>query len=415
MSSDRIGSFQSYSKISQAMQDSVEFRSLTRHEKLIWYHILCAKTVCTGIVNQGVFDVALYNGYVDVDEPDKIKEGMEFIKHIFEKLERYNWIKYDNVAKLILLPKRLKHDLPPNYNVMISRLKALRQTPKSHLREQWILHMHTYLLEAYSSNDARYRVVDILINMIEESDSESSEALVNTNDDTQSETIKETVHTEKINGLNNILEQLPKRFGDSREQRAESREQKAESREQREKTELVQKTKKSSTPTRTKKKRIIKTKTPLEDVSPRWLEMWEAMMTAKFHVPGDGLQTIWENVSDPIELCSRLSGPGYPSVEIALIHRLANWTIDNKQRSKRHLGRFLLNRFSAEQDKPKRPGQNNQTQPQSQIRHGELKADTKKTKDYKPSKEEVELGKLELKGELKPPQKKRLQEIRDGR
>ena len=105
-------------------------------------------------------------------------------------------------------------------------------------------------------------------------------------------------------------------------------------------------------PARPSSSPLIETKPtePPEDFTARQREVWEAMRTAQFKVPGAGQQTVWENVKDPVGLARDLGGPGYPAVDVGLIHRLASWSQESPRRKKK-LNLFLRNRFSATQER----------------------------------------------------------------
>lgn len=90
---------------------------------------------------------------------------------------------------------------------------------------------------------------------------------------------------------------------------------------------------------------------PPEGFNARQRAVWEALRTATFYVPGQGLMTAWQAVSDPVLLAAQLGGDAYPAVDVGLVHRLGNWTTQHKQRAKREVGRFLLNRFSTSQER----------------------------------------------------------------
>jgi hypothetical protein len=117
----------------------------------------------------------------------------------------------------------------------------------------------------------------------------------------------------------------------------------------------------STSKTKTKRRKNKKYETegkpeqPPEGFNPRQQAVWEALRTATFYVPGKGLMTAWQAVSDPVLLAAQLGGDAYPSVDVGLVHRLGNWTTQHKQRAKREVGRFLLNRFSTSQERGNGP------------------------------------------------------------
>jgi hypothetical protein len=89
---------------------------------------------------------------------------------------------------------------------------------------------------------------------------------------------------------------------------------------------------------------------PPKDFTARQREVWKALRTAQFKVPGAGQQTAWENAKDPVGLARDLGGPAYPAVDVNLIYRLASWSQESPKRKKK-LNLFLRNRFSASQEK----------------------------------------------------------------
>jgi len=98
---------------------------------------------------------------------------------------------------------------------------------------------------------------------------------------------------------------------------------------------------------------------PPEGFNNRQLEMWNALRVATFYIPGHGEMTAWQAVEDPIRLAAQLGGDAYPNVDVALIHRLGNWTMENRVKSKKKVAVFLTNRFSASQERGRIAPQNN--------------------------------------------------------
>lgn len=125
---------------------------------------------------------------------------------------------------------------------------------------------------------------------------------------------------------------------------------------------------------------------PPASFAPRELAMWEALRKATFYVPGRGELTGWEAVDDPVRLAMQLGGEAFPNCGPDLIHRLATWTMENRNRAKQKVNRFLVNRFSAHQDKG--TGMNRTPpwqQPTTKYQHGDdLEAKVRATREGKP-------------------------------
>jgi len=103
---------------------------------------------------------------------------------------------------------------------------------------------------------------------------------------------------------------------------------------------------------------------PPDGFNHRQRQAWDALRAATFYIPGKGIMTAWQAVEDPVVLAGQLGGDAYPAVDIALVHRLGNWTMENRQKSKKEIARFLTGRFAASQERGgvrNSSGQNAQT------------------------------------------------------
>lgn len=100
---------------------------------------------------------------------------------------------------------------------------------------------------------------------------------------------------------------------------------------------------------------LLDSKEPPQGASPRLVDIYQAMQNTTFLVPGVGEQSLWDNTKRPRELAARFD-TSFPGVNVPqLIQNLAGWTIANPTRAKRDLGRFVWNAATRDQDKPRRP------------------------------------------------------------
>lgn len=95
-------------------------------------------------------------------------------------------------------------------------------------------------------------------------------------------------------------------------------------------------------------------KAPPNGATPRLREIYSAMQSATFQVPGRGEQALWDNAKRPAQLAKKLD-ESCPAVDVAtLIRKLAGWTVANPRRAKKDLARFVWNAAVRDQDKPQR-------------------------------------------------------------
>jgi len=260
-----------------------------------------------------------------------------------ERCIDHEWACFDPKAKLVYLPKAVGHELPDNANVVKGWLRVLhREVPPSPLRRAWILGASATFRRAFGSDDSRTTALRNVINY---------QNKIGTSDGQIPETIEEQqtvphTHGETVGGITS---------NSSSNSRSISRKIQGSLLDT-EKAETNHNAGGAGSPPAAARLPAGKPEAPPGDFDQRQLEVWEALRTAAFYVPGVGDQTAWENVKDPVRLARQLGGPGYPNVDVGLVYRLASWTQENRARAKRQIGRFLLNRFSQSQERGGRGG-----------------------------------------------------------
>lgn len=340
-----------------------QVRALPESARWMWFHLLTSPraTRLPGLLKASPLVVMADlswdrapEGGLRWSESEILSRGIERTLSALTALENTQhqrtgipWVVVDRTDNLIVLPRRVAHQLPANANIVKGWLTELREIPPSMGRDTWIVHAHTSLREAFGREDDRVKLLGEISRGIklpqeqssQEDNSEKGNGLQNS-----SETVPETTPEPFRKDLDPDLDIDPdKNRGGGRR----------------------------STPT--SQRPLLQDETePPRGASERLKRIYIAMQTVTFNVPGKGEETLWANAKRPREIAQRLDQT-FPGVDIAqLIMNLAGWTITNPTRAKRDLAKFVWNAASRDQDKPRsRP----QQQPTEEYRHGTDLAD----------------------------------------
>jgi hypothetical protein len=101
---------------------------------------------------------------------------------------------------------------------------------------------------------------------------------------------------------------------------------------------------------------------PPKEFTERQVAFFGALKKVEFYVRGKGIMTAFDAVGDPVRLARNLGDEDtYPLVDVGLIGRLGSWSLENRNRSKVDIGKFILNRARASQERGvpggQRPGE----------------------------------------------------------
>lgn len=99
----------------------------------------------------------------------------------------------------------------------------------------------------------------------------------------------------------------------------------------------------------TSKLSIAEKKKMIDGFTERQLAFYDALMTTEFFVPGKGVVCAYEAIADEIRLARDLGREDlYPALDVSLIGKLGAWSLQNRKKAKVNVGRFILNRATAE-------------------------------------------------------------------
>ena len=149
---------------------------------------------------------------------------------------------------------------------------------------------------------------------------------------------------------------------------------------------ITSNTTKKDRPASAKRKpdRAAKPLEPPDDFNQKQREFFAAFRKIEFYVRGKGEILCIEALNDPIRLARALGDDLlYPLVDPGLVGRLGAWSMENRARAKTDIGKFILNRARATQERggPRQNRQSNGGGTGESYQHGgDLEEKVNKTK-----------------------------------
>lgn len=343
------GKKRDYGRIERHIWTDHRFHALGPDGKELFLLLLSAPGAyrVPGLVNGTSLSLLEWLNWVEEMDGD-IDGAVERVEKAQVRLIEAGWMKVDSRARLLYLPKAVDHERPTNVSHLIGWLTVLtRDVPESPLRHDWIRDAYRTMRKCFGINDSRSKLLRRQINYLNKKGSTSLKL---------PENINEADTLSSGNGQAAFTNNSSSNSSNSKDSNTTTQgslslpyDPKNNNKQGGAPTSPVG----SSAPAKAKikcKKRQKHAGPPV-DFDERQMQIWDALRTAKFHVPGVGEQTVFDNVGNPEQLARELGGPGYPAVDIGLIYRLATWTQQNPGRGKKLLGRFLVNRFSYSQER----------------------------------------------------------------
>lgn len=303
------------------------FRALPDDVKLVWLHLLTTPSHdrfrCEGLVESTLHDVARYLGWVNGCVSDAVVGGMERAEVAVHALADLGWVEVDRGVGLMLLPRAVLHNPPANVNVLRHWLTALGRVPRSLLRVHWVVGAAEALRERFGRRDGRVLALAPVLASLQSRARDTAAA-----EGTQATAVRGVYRGYAPQEDDHVRAALEPARG----RRAPADPS-------------------GAPPAKRRRPAPEKVAEAPADFTARQRALWEAFRHERFVIPGAGEQTVWDNVRDPVGLCRRLGGDGYPNVDVGLVARLAAWTHAHPDRAKVRLDQFLVNRFGATQER----------------------------------------------------------------
>lgn len=318
-----------YRQVEMYVWRDLRFKALSDDGKLLWLHLETTPAhqtiACEGLMECNAFTMARYLGWLNGDLSG-VQAAVDRVRAALQPIADLGWVACDVGAELVLLPHAIRRHPPANPNVLTQWIRALRSVPQSVLRAQWVRSAAEALRQRFGRDDARAIAVGTILQSMQQ-------------------------HAQAIDAAEGEQRQATGFYrgygagGDDHVSTAIAAWSSGATAEH--------KPRKSRSPRKAKPK----PEDPPAHFTARQRELWAKFRTVRFIVPGAGEQTVWENVANPVGLCERLGGDGYPNVDAGLIDRLAAWTHEKPTHAKPRLNLFLINRFGATQERGgTRPG-----------------------------------------------------------
>lgn len=377
-----MGKKRDYGRVERFVWKDPRFHSLGADGKWVFLHLLSSPGAYSlpGLVHATPLLMLEWLNWVS-ETGDDVGAALKRVTAALASCVDAGWVQVDPVAKLVYLPRAFEHERPDNLNVLHGWVRELAQeVPRSRLRQAWILDAYAIAKKAFGREDSRTKMLRPIVYAVHQQAADDISFPV------VQDAQKRSVGGPFADLSGSFSDPSAIRPGPCRNPSAG------------EQLGIIQEGETvppgvgynpplaisiSSNNSRGKvdpdpscslpipedqynagpagsppaaarppaRQRKAKPTSPPADLNPRQAQAFNALRTAVFYVPGVGDQTAWENVSDPVRLASALGGPGYPAVDVGLIHRLAAWTQEHRSRGKKKVGQFLLGRFSASQER----------------------------------------------------------------
>ncbi len=335
------------------------FKALPESARMLWLHLMTSPrtTKLPGLLQASAITVMSDMGWdrppegqLRWSEDETLIRGIQrtnraftVLEHTLHESSKFPWVIMDREANLIILPRKVAHNIPGNPNIVQGWINELKEIPPSMGKDTWTVNTVQVLRTALGRDDKRVKALT-------ESERLSKNRLgADCNRQYSPTDSKDTAlsngsgkESQKLSkDLDHRSEILDLRSGVGGGQAPSPHPATSAGAE----LDLV----------------IDKDKTePPPNASPRLLAIWNAMQNETFLVPGCPPQTLWQNSKHPREFAEKLDKSA-PSVDVAaLICTLAGWTYANPKRAKKDLCRFVWNAAIRDQDNPKT---SNQSQP----------------------------------------------------
>lgn len=317
------------------MFDDVRFLCLDSDTRQTWLKLLGSQSRvrCPGLVKGSCITVAQFLRYpLRVSNTRNFKDAIDASTRSINILVEMGWLEHDLTANIFYLPKAVKHNLPANRNMLWGWIKNLKEFPSSPLIRRWVSGSNDAITKAFGRDDPRQHLIAYFARVLGGSVGLKVEKYhaVKELKDEAGNVVKSTTLKGYYNsypsgvrdGLLNCIQRAEREI----------------------KTDGIVPQARAGRPKTTKK--ITDSPDTFND---RQKMLWELFLSEQFYVPGQGKQTVFDNVPDPVSLCEKLGGDGFAGVDLDIVYRLAAWSFDNKRRAKKNLGAHLRSCFSRDQ------------------------------------------------------------------
>ena len=335
-----------YAKFERATWRNPTFRNtLSDDARWLWMHLLTTPrtTKCPGLIDASVAMIAEDIGWDTrgVDGPPDIIKGIERTTKAMDELaattrksDGMPWLKYSAADRLVFLTRGVAHNLPANANVVSSWVRDLDEYPDCEIKKEWAATAFRSLQSAFGKSDRRvsiaksiyYHLAQHQVSLPGPFDEQLPAAIE------EDGTVASTPHALlQPDGRNSCVP------SNSNSNKSSSKRPHSASLEKPNPASFFSEE---------------DSENPPADFTRRQRAFFEALKKTEFYVRGRGAMTAFHAVKDPIRLARNLGEHDtYPAVDAGLIGRLGGWTFLNKNRAKVDIGKFILNRARATQER----------------------------------------------------------------
>lgn len=133
----------SYSKVERFLWRDPRFREISEDAQKLWLYLLSCpnSTTCPGLflaTQMVIIDDLCWVDTADDDYASDIPVALQRLTDAIATLVNLGWMQYDTRARIVYIPRALRHNMPESPNVVRSWATALSSMPTCDLRDQWI-------------------------------------------------------------------------------------------------------------------------------------------------------------------------------------------------------------------------------------------------------------------------------------
>ncbi len=128
----------SYSKVERVTWRNREFRALSRNARDLWLYLLTCphQTKCPGLIP--ISRAVIADDLNWQTDEERFRNGCDVSTALDELLD-VGWVRFDELGRVLLIPKAIHHNVPENANVVRGWYRDIADLPDSPLIEEWML------------------------------------------------------------------------------------------------------------------------------------------------------------------------------------------------------------------------------------------------------------------------------------